>query len=286
MAQMWRLILLSSVIGVTACSGFEKPFSRGDQRGGSQATAPDPGPPPSESPGPNDPTGLKDPHNPKPEPPDYDLPPPPGPKHEPSQNDPGQNDPGQNDPGQNGHPPLVEADVLSIQGLTHNGGGCAPGTVAMNLAPDAKAFTMTFSEFTVENGGDVPVAKNACAVQVKMAAKPGWAFAIMAVQTRGYATLDPNALGVVSTWFSLNPNFGYNLSRLNIPGVFDQNYQHDYVVPVVNRQWSGCQGQPLVLNLVTELAISSENGAQGFMAIDSLDGELRQEYAVAWKKCN
>src|SRR5262245_3921405 len=89
---------------------------------------------------------------------------------------------------------------VAIESLAFSGSGCRPGSVALNLAPDAKAFTLLFDSFVVEATTAARKEQKACDLDVKMRVPSGYAFAVATADVRGYAALsDAQSLGKIDT---------------------------------------------------------------------------------------
>src|SRR5687768_9576804 len=73
-----------------------------------------------------------------------------------------------------------DPDQVYIQRLTYAGPGCPSGSVAHNLAPDAKAFTVLFSDFLAEVGPGIPSGQNktSCRVTVDLRFPNGWSYSV------------------------------------------------------------------------------------------------------------
>ncbi len=177
-----------------------------------------------------------------------------------------------------------------IQRLTYAGAGCAAGTVAHNVASDAKAFTLLFDDFIAEAGPTVPSGKNksACRVTVDLRFPNGWSYSVFTVDYRGFMSLDPNvsATQKSSYYFQAAPGAAKTFSS-TYWGPVDQDYQLRDSIVVSDLNWSPC-GRTRAMNIDTEISINNALAPQstGLITIDSIDGQLKQIYGIVWQRCS
>ncbi len=185
-------------------------------------------------------------------------------------------------------PPRTE---MSIDDLSFRGEGCRPGSVASNLAPDGKAFTLLFDSFIVEASQAVPKAAKMCEIDVKMKVPSGWSFAVVGVDVRGYASLNNDkSKGNVRSLYafakSQNPTL---LAEESFKGPLTRDYQLTSEADAEALVFSPC-GAKRMLRLRTRLAAHVSPGARNIdggalLTVDSVDAEVRQQYSIVWKKC-
>lgn len=181
------------------------------------------------------------------------------------------------------------AGDVYIENLAYFGPGCRAGTVAHNVATDGQAFTLLFSDFVVEATPSARNANKMCELDVKMHVPNGWSFAIATADVRGFASLaDQTSYGKVHAMQAFRRSVEPKL-------VMDQKFRgpltHDYQLrgsaEVDALEWSPCGGSR-VLRLRTRItAVVGPRSTTGssLVTVDSLDGEVKETYAMAWKRC-
>lgn len=189
-------------------------------------------------------------------------------------------------------PDVPDMSQVAIQQVNARGSGCAADTVSVNLSPDGEAMTLIFDDYSVEGGASedrLGKTKKDCNIQMRIATPPGWTFSILSLTLRGYADLDPGVNGIQSAKYRLGrKGRDAELSRLKLAGEYRDNYEQSFDLPLASANWADCGGSSQTLNLATSIAVKGErraNGA-GVMTVDSLDGEMNQEYGIMWRRCD
>jgi hypothetical protein len=177
---------------------------------------------------------------------------------------------------------------VGIEDIAHQGSGCPANTVTINLAPDARAFTLIFDQFTVhtEPGAPPPESHKNCKIQLTIRVPRGFAYALTAVDSRGYANLAPGARGLVRTAFHF-PGPEPDRTWRALTGPFNDDWQLREETDPGSLEWSPCNARRR-LNLHTRLRVdrgSSAPGSSSLMAMDSLDGSVEQTYRLSWRRC-
>lgn len=193
---------------------------------------------------------------------------------------------------------------VSIQSFNYRGTGCKQGTVASNVASDGKAMTLIFSDYIVDSSArDGRPARKACDIDVKLKTPSGWSFAVFGVQIRGFASIEPGAVGVQQSASSFGARPPQAIGRVKLNGAFDGDYENFTDLPLTTVEWSPCGVDRIRnFNLKTFITVRPKNGfrdndgdndnpnaghnlPQGMMTIDSLDGNLEHQYTIAWRRC-
>ena len=182
---------------------------------------------------------------------------------------------------------------ILIEKVNYNGNGCRPGSVASRLAPDAQAFTLMFDNYVVdtskkpttgENDPDVPYDPNprhrGCHLVLDIRVPPGWSFALFNVDVRGYAQLEPKAVGIQRTAYLFRG--GENeISRMELKGPTADDYFHRTTSSLDKLEFSPCEGKTRKLVVKTDIRVKGK----GLMTVDSTDGEFKQLYSILWRRC-
>ncbi|TDD98109.1 DUF4360 domain-containing protein [Actinomadura rubrisoli] len=181
------------------------------------------------------------------------------------------------------------AGSITIRVLTVNGSGCPAGTAAVSTARDNTAFTVTYSNYVAQAGGEsnpTDSRKN-CQISLGVYVPQGFTYAIASADYRGYAHLADGASGLErATYYHQGMVQSPPLSH-TIRGKFSDNWQFTDSTPVTELIWKPC-GETRNFNINTELGVDKGNSKPeetSFMAFDSADGGVRSIYHFEWKKC-
>jgi hypothetical protein len=177
-----------------------------------------------------------------------------------------------------------------IRNITANGSGCPIGSVGSDISPDAKAFTLTFSEYAAEIGPGIPLSESRknCQLGVAMNIPSGWSYTLLKVDYRGFAALDAGVVGQQrSTYYFQGASGRTNSGALftNIYGPTSRDFTISDDVEIQDFVWSPC-GVTRSLNINTEVRVSGRSGTRGYITQDSIDGELSHTYRIAWRRCS
>ncbi len=177
-----------------------------------------------------------------------------------------------------------------INNIRAQGDGCPADSIALNIASDQQAYTVSFSQFVAEVNGATPtMARKACRLVFDTEHEAGWEFAVVGVIFRGAAFLDPQVNARLDVRFSGGRGRD-GQGALNLQGPVEKDYVHAEDVPLEAARWSGCRPnehrtKDAVVNSSLVLS-SSLAGAHGLMTVDSVDGQIKQVYDLAWRRCD
>jgi hypothetical protein len=179
-------------------------------------------------------------------------------------------------------------DDVSIDVLTVDGTGCPAGTATASVSPDNEAVTVNFSAYLALAGRgatEADASKN-CALSLRVNAPQGFTYAVAKSDHRGYARLEPGALG------ALRVSYGFEGSTRAVhvdhmfTGPLDDGWQESGQVADDALVFAPCGLRP---NLVvsTDLAViggtSDVNNTTSMISIDSSD--VDSAFHFVWKKC-
>jgi hypothetical protein len=184
-------------------------------------------------------------------------------------------------------PKIALAQQFSIEGFLVRGDGCDPNSVAIDISPDKKSFTMSFSNFLAEvraSAGPENV-KKVCNTVLKVNSEPGWSFSIARFDIRGFAMVEAGAIVRQRAAFAFDGVLA-DIDSLRIAGPFNDNFIMSTDLTLSNRNpWSPCERRNHRLSIRTGLVVKAKPGSGGFIAADSIDGELTQTYGLLWRQC-
>lgn len=180
-------------------------------------------------------------------------------------------------------------DRIVIDVATVNGSGCPQGTAAVAVSPDNTAFTVTYSDYLAQVGGNSdPIAfRKNCQLNLVVHVPQGFTYAIASVDYRGFASLQRGASGTqrASYYFQGSPSTAYRNHPVN--GPYNDDWQATDSTDWDQLVWAPC-GVLRNFNINTELRVnagSSSPNKVSFMTMDSTDGEINTVYHFAWKVC-
>ncbi len=185
--------------------------------------------------------------------------------------------------------PEAPAD-LTIENIQYNGSGCPIGTIAENVSPDKKAFTLIFDSFIAEAGPGISRRENRKNCQIIMDLdydSNQWSFALATFDYRGYLFLEDGVTARQSARYYLQgQQDSFNQSQ-TISGFADEDYMFRHVVPVDALAWSPC-GPLRALNINSAIRVNNSGARNngGFVTVDSVDGEFKVYHALVWRRCN
>ncbi|WP_067461190.1 DUF4360 domain-containing protein [Actinomadura macra] len=194
-----------------------------------------------------------------------------------------------------GIPPVASAavepppDRITVQVSTVNGSGCRAGTAAVSAASDNTSFTVTYSDYLAQAGGDskpTDFRKN-CQLSLAVHIPQGFTYAIASADYRGFASLADGASGMERASYYHQGSSQTSSASHIVRGEYSDNWQFTDRTPVSELVWKPC-GEDRNFNINTELRVdkgSSSSGETSFMSFDSADGSVRTVYHFAWKEC-
>ncbi|MFD9218402.1 MULTISPECIES: DUF4360 domain-containing protein [unclassified Streptomyces] len=184
---------------------------------------------------------------------------------------------------------IAPPDKIVIEIATVNGSGCRPGTAAVAVSPDNTAFTVTYSDYLAQVGGDASPTdfRKNCQLNLIVHVPQGFTYAVASADYRGYASLQRGATAVqkASYYFQGSPD----TAARNHPysGPYDDNWQATDETEWGQLVWAPC-GVKRNFNINTELRVkagTSSPSKTSFMTMDSTDGEINTVYRLAWREC-
>ncbi|MET8946209.1 DUF4360 domain-containing protein [Streptomyces sp. NPDC004542] len=180
-------------------------------------------------------------------------------------------------------------DKIVIDVATVNGSGCPQGTAAVAVSPDNTAFTVTYSDYLAQAGGDSdPTAfRKNCQLNLIVHVPQGFTYAIASADYRGFASLQPGATATqkASYYFQGQPDTVAKSHPFS--GPYNDDWQATDSTDVAQLVYAPC-GVLRNFNINTEIRVNAGTTSPGkvsFMTMDSTDGEISTTYHMAWKAC-
>ncbi|MFI0484051.1 DUF4360 domain-containing protein [Actinomadura sp. 9N215] len=182
---------------------------------------------------------------------------------------------------------LSAPDRITIDVKTVNGSGCPAGTAAVAPSSDATSFTVTYSDYLAQAGGNsnpTDFRKN-CQLSLQVHIPQGFTYAIASADYRGFASLEKGASGMERANYYFQGLSQTTPISHNVKGPYSNNWQFTDRTDVAELVWKPC-GEERNLNVNTELRVDKGSSkGTSFMSFDSTDGSVKTIYHFAWKKC-
>ncbi|MBC3989925.1 DUF4360 domain-containing protein [Streptomyces sp. AC563] len=185
--------------------------------------------------------------------------------------------------------PNPPTEKVRVEVETVNGSGCPKDTAAVAVAPDNTAFTVTYSQYLARVGGssDPTDARKNCQLSLLVHVPHGFTYAVASADYRGYASLQPGAVGRQKSSFYFQGSPDTTSSTHTFKGPRHDNWQATDSTDWGELVWAPC-GTRRNFNVNTELRVSagtSDPKQTSFMTMDSTDGDVNTIYRLAWKQC-
>ncbi|MEZ4742969.1 MAG: DUF4360 domain-containing protein [Bdellovibrionota bacterium] len=176
--------------------------------------------------------------------------------------------------------------------ISYQGSGCEDGRVAYDISEDGQAMTILFDDYSVETGRN-PLSQKDCTLILNMHIPEGWSFALFAIEYSGYTSLSRFNMAQLDSKYWFDGTIQTKLPAMKIHGPYVNDFIRSNQLNLnSNIAWSKCGGTNKNLNLKTKLSIKPNTGNRwnpngtGNMMLDSVDGEIRSQLSLAWKKCS
>jgi hypothetical protein len=180
-------------------------------------------------------------------------------------------------------------DKIVIKVATVNGSGCPQGTTAVAVSEDNTAFTVTYSTYLAQAGGnsDPTAARKNCQLNLVVHVPQGFTYAIASADYRGYAALQSGASGTQRASYYFQGSSNTAAKTHPFGGPYDDNWQATDSTDWAQLVWAPC-GVLRNFNINTEIRVnagSANPDKVSFMTMDSTDGDISTVYHLAWKEC-
>ncbi|MFF4252137.1 DUF4360 domain-containing protein [Streptomyces sp. NPDC001663] len=180
-------------------------------------------------------------------------------------------------------------DKIVIDVATVNGSGCPQGTAAVAVSPDNTAFTVTYSQYLAQAGGnsDPTAFRKNCQLNLIVHVPQGFTYAIASADYRGFLSLQPGASATQKASYYFQGSSSTVPKTHPFNGTYNDDWQATDSTDVAQLVWAPC-GVLRNFNINTELRVNAGTANPGkvsFMTMDSTDGNISTTYHMAWKEC-
>lgn len=186
-----------------------------------------------------------------------------------------------------GGPAAPPAGRITIDTVAVSGSGCRRDTVAVAVAPDATAFTVTFSDYLAQAGAGAKRAESRrhCDIVVRLNAPAGIGYAVAQADHRGFVHLEAGASATHTARYVPPGRSRARASQRTFTGPFSDFWQVTDQVRTRDLVYTGCRRAPR-LTIQTSLRITADRRAPvSLIAVDSTDAALTSTYRLAWRRC-
>lgn len=178
-------------------------------------------------------------------------------------------------------------DGVTIEVVTANGSGCPPGSATVTPSNGNTAFTVTYRKYVAWAGGDAPPTefRKNCQLNVRVNAPDTYTYAVIGVQSRGFAHLDSEATGTQRTNYYFQGDSRSTSVVHALEGPYGGAWRFTDRTDPAERIYKPC-GKERNLNINTELRVrpGSDRSETSLMAMGSTYGNAI--YHLAWKRCD
>ncbi|MFE3638738.1 DUF4360 domain-containing protein [Streptomyces cellostaticus] len=180
-------------------------------------------------------------------------------------------------------------DKIVIDVATVNGSGCPAGTAAVAVSPDNTAFTVTYSDYLAQAGGnsDPTAFRKNCQLNLVVHVPQGFTYAVASADYRGFLSLQPGASATQKASYYFQGSSSTAARTHPFSGAYNDDWQATDRTDWAQLVWAPC-GVLRNFNINTELRVdagSTNPDKVSFMTMDSTDGDISTVYHLAWKEC-
>jgi hypothetical protein len=92
---------------------------------------------------------------------------------------------------------------VEITAVTYGGTGCPDNTVQGLLSDDRTTITLSFDQYTVQSGPNIPATERRkfCQLQLKLKYPSGFQYSVFGADYRGYASLEEGVSGTAQSTY-------------------------------------------------------------------------------------
>ncbi|KAF2690926.1 hypothetical protein K458DRAFT_438662 [Lentithecium fluviatile CBS 122367] len=177
---------------------------------------------------------------------------------------------------------------VEITAVTYGGTGCPDNTVQGLLSDDRTTITLSFDQYTVQSGPNIPATERRkfCQLQLKLKYPPGFQYSVFGADFRGYASLEAGVTGSVQSTYYFSGQKNETVFPTTFKGPMEGNYRKSDEVEAGSTVWSPC-GEQGMANIKSEVRIVPMS-AKGLnlLTVDTVDGKFTQKYYMQWQKCD
>jgi len=181
-------------------------------------------------------------------------------------------------------PPPSEPVVVDI---TASGTGCLAGggTIAVTVAPDNTAFTVTYGPVVAQVGVGAQSVdfRKTCLLSLFVHAPPGFTYAVDSADYGGFASLAAGSTATARTTYSFQGQSSTGVVVHSLAGPFLDSWQFHDAFDLAALQFAPCSAQRN-LNILADLRVSAGTSDPATTtSLFELDPPVT--YHLTWKRC-
>lgn len=174
------------------------------------------------------------------------------------------------------------------------GTGCAEGTVAASITPDAKTMSLLFDNYTTEAGGDTGIERDIknCSVEIPIQVPAGYQFMVVKLDYRGFNSIPDGGRTRYVAMYSFFDEQTQKLigRRVRRNYIFQGPLEEQYTISSDVTQkpnWSSCGRNTLFRIDTRAIAVTNDEKEYVLGTVDSIDASVatQVEYHLLWKEC-
>lgn len=184
------------------------------------------------------------------------------------------------------------AERITVDIVTMNGTGCAPGSAWAAMWPDNTSLNVQYGDYFAGVGVGTRLTdfRKSCQLSVLVHVPPGFAYAITAVDHRAYVSLVAGASGRHRANYFFQGQPAPALVEHSFSGPLEDERLITVPRDEVDLAFSTC-GEPRALQINTELRVSAGTSdpvtTTSFMVMDWVDAAGgATTYHLVWKRCS
>ncbi len=182
--------------------------------------------------------------------------------------------------------PAPAGDGVMIEKVKVNGTGCRPDTVAVALSADRTAFTVIYSDYLAQAGagGKTKDQRRTCGITVRLGVPQTMAYAITAVDHRGFAHLEAGASASLSARYHFTGAGAPASTVHTFAAGLDDSWQ--VTEPAGSpAMFSPCGGSKVDIDTELRAQADRADAATSYIAMDSTDGAVGGTYRLTYRAC-
>ena len=179
------------------------------------------------------------------------------------------------------------ADGITLGTPAYAGTGCAAGSAAAVLSPDATQLSVLFDSFVATAGGasGKTIDRKACNLAIPVHVPQGFSVSLIEVDYRGYNAIPAGGRTQFNVEYFFAGSQGPRYSR-TFTGAQSADYNINNKLLATAVVWSPC-GQDVILRTNTSITALTNNRFEETMStVDSADFTSGIVYQLQWRTCH
>jgi Domain of unknown function (DUF4360) len=186
--------------------------------------------------------------------------------------------PAQAAPAEGTAPPNVTIEVMDVHGT-----GCSEDDVVLGVSPDRTVVTIMFSKMVVHAPNPIRDTLRDCSINFQLNFPPGFTYAVVSSDYRGYAEVDEGASASHEARFHFQGETATTVASKTFAGPVADNFGYRQIVD--KAVYAPCDDD-VPLNSYTRIsATAGPNGEKADLSLDSIDTQAETRLNLNWSTC-